>query len=506
MESVGENTATEIKQLGGENAADFGPENQAPEIRKLFTYIESQRARYITTLREAVGIRSVSGWPHARSESIRMIQWTATKLEALGFTVDIRKVGDETLPDGNIVPFPPIILATLGDSPEKKTLMIYGHVDVSAATFEEGWESDPFVLIDYHGALFGRGSADNKGPLLGWIHAIEAYQKNEMEMPVNIKFVIEGMQERGSQGLKTLLEASEAFVTDISSVVVSDGSWLGKEKPCLAYGLRGLLYFFVEVESGTKDLHSGVYGGCLRESMPDLLFLLNSLVDAAGNILIPGIQDEVCPISVDEEEVYDTIEFLPEEFRVDAGINTLSETEKVKLLMKRWRLPTLSIHGIQGCFSTPGALTVIPRKVIGKFSIRLVPNQKVEEVEKLVTDYVNSKWAERGSPNTMLIYTASDGFPSWTSNPLHENYLAARRATAMVYGQFPDLIRDGGHMGNIWTLQDITKQNILLLPMGAADDKTHSENEKLDSRNYIEGTKLMAAYFYEYGNIPPAEQ
>jgi len=311
------------------------------------------------------------------------------------------------------------------------------------------------------------------------------------------------MEESGSEGLEELVESEKkTFFTGVDLVCISDNYWLGKSKPCLTYGLRGLAYFGIEVECGSKDLHSGVFGGATHEAMGDLIWLLGQLLDEKGNILIPGILDDVCPVTDDEVEMYKSINFDCKAFQEDAGTRDIRfPDDKVQTLMNRWRYPCLSIHGIQGAFSDPGAKTVIPRKVIGKFSIRLVPNQTPTEVHRLVESYIKEKWGSRNSPNRMRIYLAEEGIPSWTSNPLHPTYRACRQAIAYVYGKRPDMIREGGAMSTVLYIQEVTGKNVLLLPMGASDDGAHSQNEKINVTNYIEGTKVMAAYLYELGKV-----
>lgn len=259
------------------------------------------------------------------------------------------------------------------------------------------------------------------------------------------------------------------------------------EKPCITYGLRGLCYFGVEVQCADKDLHSGVYGGAVHEGMADLVYILNTLVDKDGRILIDGIHDQVAPLSSDEQAIYDAISFDVPEYRKDIGCNKLNHKEdKTQLLMHRWRYPSLSIHGIEGAFYEPGQKTVIPRKVIGKFSIRIVPNQTIADVERVVLAHLNKKWAERGSPNSFKAYLAHGGQP-WKEDPTHPHYEAAKRATKHVYKVDPDLTCEGGSIPITLTFQEVTGKNCLLLPVGAADDGAHSQNEKLDVRNYIEG-------------------
>merc|ERR1712051_475797 len=229
---------------------------------------------------------------------------------------------------------------------------------------------------------------------------------------------------------------------------------------------------------------------------------MNQLVDEEGNILVEGLMDSVAPLTEEEKAKYVDIDFDVEEFRGDIGTpgRLMHGADKVKTLMARWRYPSLSLHGVQGAFDGTGAKTVIPRKVIGKFSIRIVPNQTPESVEKVVLKYLDKKWAERGSTNTMKA-SLFHGGRCWVSDPDHPNYLAGRRATKTVYGVEPDLTREGGSIPVTLSLQEATGKNVILLPMGRCDDGAHSQNEKINVQNYIKGTKLLGAYMHELGQL-----
>merc|ERR1719233_1385722 len=411
-----------------------------------------------------------------------MMHWMGDELKDLGAAIEYVDIGEQTMPDGTVLPLPPVLMGELGTDATKKTLLVYGHLDVQPAAKEDGWDTDPWVLTEVDGKLYGRGSTDDKGPVLGWIHALQCYQECGMELPVNFKFCFEGMEESGSEGLdKMLMERQNTkFMQEVDFCCISDNYWLGKNKPCITYGLRGVCYFFIEIECATKDLHSGVFGGTVNE----------------------GLMDPVAPLTPEESAKYTNIDFDPEEYRKDLGApgRLMHGNDKAKTLMARWRYPSLSLHGIQGAFADPGAKTVIPRKVVGKFSIRIVPNQTPEIVEKVVVDYCNKVWATRKSSNKM---TASmfHGGRCWLSDPDHPNYIAGAQATKMVYGVDPDLTREGGSIPVTLTLQEATGKNVILLPMGAADDGAHSQNEKIDIRNYIEGTKLLGAYAYELSRL-----
>lgn len=472
-------------------------------MQKLFAKIDENKAKYIDNLSKAVAIKSVSAWPHTRNEIGKMMKWMGDELKALGSDIEFVDLGNQTMPDGSELKLPPVLMGELGKDPAKKTLLVYGHLDVQPADIADGWDTEPFVLTEKDGKLYGRGSTDDKGPVLGWIHALQCYQECGIELPVNFKFCFEGMEESGSVGLDEMLMARKEtkFMKEVDYVCISDNYWLGTKKPCLTYGLRGICYFFIEIECCSKDLHSGVFGGTVHEGMVDLVGMMNQLVDKDGNILVEGIMDTVAPVTEEEKATYDSIDFDVEEYRLNIGAPKLIHNDdKMKTLMARWRFPSLSLHGIEGAFSDAGAKTVIPRKIIGKFSIRIVPDQTPEIVTKCVVDYCNKVWATRGSSNKMTASMFHGGRP-WMSNPEHENFKAGSNATKMVYGVEPDLTREGGSIPVTLTLQEATEKNVILLPMGAADDGAHSQNEKIDIRNYIEGTKLLGAYAYELAHL-----
>lgn len=232
--------------------------------------------------------------------------------------------------------------------------------------------------------------------------------------------------------------------------------------------------------------------------MTDLVWLLNQLVDQHGRIQVPNLYKEVLPLRENEHEIYEAISFDVAEYKKDLGATRLLHNEdKTQLLMHRWRYPSLSIHGIEGAFYEPGQKTVIPRKVIGKFSIRIVPNQEPAQIEKYVVDFLNAKWTERDTPNRLKAFMPHGGKP-WAEDPNHPHYVAAKRATQHVYKVVPDMTCEGGSIPVTLTLQQATGKNVVLLPVGASDDGAHSQNEKIDIRNYIEGVSANKNCFYFY--------
>lgn len=415
----------------------------APSLDSYFSQVDTLSEHFIDRLRKAVAIPSISAEDERRPDVVRMGQWLHDELKALGAHVELRELGPQ--PHKEYLQLPPVVVARYGNDAKKRTILVYGHYDVQPAAKEDGWNTEPFDLtVDDQGRMFGRGSTDDKGPVLGWLNAIEAHQKAGVEFPVNLLMCFEGMEEYGSEGLDDFIRAeADKFFKDADAVCISDNYWLGTEKPCLTYGLRGCNYYSVEISGPGQDLHSGVFGGTAQEPMTDLVRVLGSLVDTDGKIQIPGLMELVAPVTEEEKEIYRNIAFTMDNLHESLGSKTTIFEDKESTLMARWRFPSLSIHGVEGAFSQPGAKTVIPAKVTGKFSIRTVPNMESEDVTRLVVKYVNEQFKKLGSKNTCKAELMHDG-KWWVASPKHWNFSAAAKAVERVWGVAPDLTREGG--------------------------------------------------------------
>uniref|UniRef100_A0A8C9M632 Carnosine dipeptidase 1 n=1 Tax=Panthera tigris altaica TaxID=74533 RepID=A0A8C9M632_PANTA len=472
-------------------------------LERVFQFIDLHQNEFVQILKEWVAVESdsVQPVPHLRQELVRMMALAADKLRCLGASVDSVDTGFQQLPDGQTLPIPPIILAELGNDPKKPTVCFYGHLDVQPARQEDGWLTDPYTLTEVDGKLYGRGATDNKGPVLAWINAVSAFRALEEDLPVNIKFIIEGMEEAGSVALEELVrKEKDRFFSSVDYIVISDNLWINQGKPALTYGTRGNSYFRVEVKCRDQDFHSGTFGGILHEPMADLVALLGSLVDSSGHILIPGIYDQVAPLTEEERKMYKAIDLDLEEYRHSSHVKKFLFDTKEEILMHLWRYPSLSIHGIEGAFDEPGAKTVIPGRVIGKFSIRLVPHMNTSVVEKQVKQHLEHIFSKRNSSNQMTV-SMTLGLQPWMANIKDNQYLAAKRAIKTVFGTEPDMTRDGSTIPIARIFQDIIQKSVMMLPLGAVDDGEHSQNEKINRWNYIEGSKLFAAFFLEMAKL-----
>lgn len=480
--------------------------------QELFDHFEANSDTYVKRLTEFVAIPSVSAEPARRPEITRAIQWFEKWCTDLGGHTELKDLGEQTLADGTQLALPPVLLAEFGSDPAKKTLVVYGHLDVQPASMADGWDTDPWVLTELAGKLIGRGSTDDKGPTTCWLWVVEAYQKLGRDLPVNLRCVFEGMEESGSVGLPELvykMARPGGFLDPqiCDYVVISDNYYTGK-KPCLTHGLRGACYFHLSVQCSTKDLHSGVIGGSVHEAMTDLIKIMSTLIDSKGKILVEGIMDDVAPVTEKELKSYESVDFDLKDYIKEVGIEGISDKllhdTKAETLMSRWRYPTCSLHGIEGAFDGPGSKTVIPRKVTGKFSFRIVPNMHPEKVEAVVKAHIDKEWAKLGSPNKMSLRLDKASFP-WFRDPDSDNFAAARRATVRVHGMEPNMTREGGSIPITLVFEEATESDCVLLPIGASDDMAHSQNEKIDRSNYINGMKTLALYLDEIGGIvdPP---
>ncbi|KAF7358799.1 CNDP dipeptidase [Mycena sanguinolenta] len=457
--------------------------------KELLDWIDASAPAFIARLGEAVAIPSISSDPAHRPHVLEMSNWLNEQLQAVGVTTKQVDMGTHDM-DGQTLQLPPVVLGRIGEDPKKKTVLIYGHFDVQPASQSDGWATDPFVLTEENdGRLVGRGSTDDKGPVLGWVNVLQWHHETQTPLPVNLVFCFEGMEEVDSDGLdKLVAEEKDGWFKGVDCMCISDNYWLNTRTPALTYGLRGLVCFQITVSGPGRDLHSGIFGRMVHEPMTDLIALMSRLVAPDGTILIPGVDDMVSPADAEERAIYDRLDYSIADVNSSAGATcsiTLSD-DKVEVLMGRMRMPALSLHGIEGAFAESGVKTVIPAKVAGKFSIRcvhvpslykttrianghllffcwpplsrdplavltlltrliihsartalrtrnsLVPPQTPKNVEPLVRCYLENEFAKLGTKSKMEIELMGTGEP-WVADYKHWNYTAAIKATEVRF-------------------------------------------------------------------------
>lgn len=389
---------------------------------------------------------------------------------------------------------PPILLASLGNDPLKKTVLIYGHLDVFSAFANEGWKTDPFKLTEAHGHLYGRGVSSPKGPLVAWLLTIWAYLAVLKSLPVNLKFCLESTATSKDPTIFRRLLGQQKFVNfvqDVTHICATNSAWLTERRPCLTYAFRGICYFGIEIDCASRDLHSGTYGGLIHEAMNDLIWILAQLSQDFEQKAIPNLLRDT-----PTKAVVDNLDSVT--FDVDAYNQCLLSAKPAcrttrGCLEAKWFQTVLSIHGIEGAYHGVGYEPVIPGKVTGKFSIRISPGQNPEQIKKSVITYLNALWRRRGSPNVFraLCYYS---VPPWITNPRSEVYRAAANAMHNVHGLSVNFIHDSGCAPALIALQEASQAPIVVMPISCSSNRSRQSNEKIARRSIISGSKVFASF------------
>ncbi|CCH44314.1 putative WD repeat-containing protein [Wickerhamomyces ciferrii] len=361
-------------------------------------------------------------------------------------------------------------------------ILWYGHYDVIEADDTSAWNYDPFKITATDGYLYGRGVSDNKGPILAAIYAVaELLQTGDLN--ADIVFLIEGEEECGSFGFQDAVQRNHEIIGDIDWVLLSNSYWLDENIPCLNYGLRGVISASVEINSDKPDRHSGVDGGVSREPTIDLVNLLSTLTTKNGTVQIPNfyepIQQQLTP---EEQRLY-------KEITTKADINISRET-----LLAKWKYPSLSIHKIE--VSGPNNNTVIPRSSKASVSIRIVPEQNVEEIKTSFINYLESSFKDFDSDNQLKIKIVHESEP-WLGDPTNSAFKILSKAVSEEWGIEPLYIREGGSIPSVRFLEKICKAPAAQIPCGQSTDNAHLNNEKLRVTNLYALRRILKKAFKE---------
>ena len=460
----------------------------------------------VQTLKDYIAIPSISGNLENREDCFQAAKFTSRLLEQCGAVTKMIK------PEGKN----PTVLARFEADPEGPTVTFYGHYDVQPAN-EGTWKYNPFEVTTVDGFYYGRGTTDNKGPILAFVFAVkELIDKygGIRRLPMNIAVLIEGEEENGSGGFKETLSNNAHWFKNTELIVISNTLWIGKDKPCITYGMRGMITLSVEVYGPEKDLHSGNEGGALKEPMTDLVKILGSLVDGTTNeVLIPGFYE-----GVDFEEVKSKITMFESlkdnidmsKYAQSLGLDSVSTCSFAELLSKKWLIPTLSIVEIRTgsntqdpdahyCFG-PTRFSVIPHKVVGQLSIRFVAKQDPHKLVDSVKRHIQKAFDALKSSNKVRVSVHNIG-DAWEGGGNHNLYEAASNALKMCWGDTPLYTYEGGTMPVTSTLEKSLQAPALLIPLGQSTDNPHLANERIRSVNLIQGKNVMRTLVEEVARV-----
>jgi acetylornithine deacetylase/succinyl-diaminopimelate desuccinylase-like protein len=445
-------------------------------------YISSHQERFLTELIEWLRIPSVSADSRHKTDVRNAANFLLDKFSAAG--VDKAEICETA---GH-----PIVYAEKIVGPSQPTVLVYGHYDVQPPDPLDLWTSPPFEPVIKDNKIYARGSCDDKGQVYMHVKAFEIMKKLDL-LTCNIKFMVEGEEEVGSDNLATFVEGNrDKLKADV--ILISDSALISLETPSITTGLRGLSYMEVEVTGPNRDLHSGVYGGAVANPVNTLCTMIASLLDDKGRITIPGFYDKVATLTTAEREAINKAPFDLDAYKAELGIKEVKGEEGYTTLERTGIRPTLDVNGIWGGYTGEGAKTVLPSKATAKISMRLVPNQDSKEITKLFTDHIHAI----APPHVKIKVNAHHGGEPAVTTTDSKPYLAASKAFEEVFGKLPIPTRDGGSIPIVALFKKELGLDTVLMGFGFDSDAIHSPNEHFGVKNFVLGIETIVSFYKHF--------
>ncbi|MDN3203986.1 dipeptidase [Algoriphagus sediminis] len=451
-------------------------------------YIRNNKDKFLNELLDLLRIPSVSADPKFKDDVFAAAEFVRESLDKAGAdTVEVCQTAGY-----------PIVYGEKTIDPSLPTVLVYGHYDVQPADPYELWDSPPFepVIKDApnheEGAIFARGSADDKGQFYMHVKAFEAMMA-EGNLPCNVKFMIEGEEEVGSDNLEEfVINNKEKLSADV--ILISDTHMISMENPSITVGLRGMAYMEVEVIGANRDLHSGTYGGAVANPINILCQMISSMLDENNHVTIPGFYDKVQELTDEQRKRLNEAPFDLEEYKSKLNIDAVHGEKGYSTIERVGIRPTLDVNGIWGGYMGEGAKTVLPSKANAKISMRLVPDQDWHEISELFENYFKSI-----APDSVKVSvkTHHGGSPAVVSDS-SMGYKAAEAAMEETFGKRPIPTREGGSIPIVALFQKELGTDPILFGFGLDTDALHSPNEHYGVKNYFIGIETIAVFFEKF--------
>jgi acetylornithine deacetylase/succinyl-diaminopimelate desuccinylase-like protein len=450
-------------------------------MNNVIDFINTHRDRYVDELKEYLAIPSISALPQHKDDVRKCAEWTANHMTSIGLE-HVRLID---------TPGYPVVYGDWLHAEGAPTILFYGHYDVQPVDPLELWESPPFEATIRDGEIYARGSADDKGQVFMHFKAIEAHLKQNGRLPINIKIILEGEEEVGSANLDNFIkDHKDELGADV--VVISDSPMFDRGIPSICYGLRGLVYFQIDLRGTKSDLHSGSFGGAVANPAMAIAQILAQMKDKGGRVKIPGFYDDVRPLRDEERAEWKRLPFNETRYRKELGAPKLFGESGYTTLERVWARPTFEVNGLLAGFTGEGAKTVIPAVSMAKCSMRLVPDQNPDRIAELFEAYV-----KKVAPKTVeLKVTRMHGGKPWMTEFDNKYVQAAGRAIEKGFGKAPVFNREGGSIPVVATFQEILGLPSVLFGVGLPDENAHAPNEKLDLGNFHGGI-ISSAFLYD---------
>lgn len=453
-----------------------------PEVK---AYIDENKSRFLEELIGLLRIPSISADPKYKADVDRTAEEVAAHLHKAG----VDKV--------QIYPTPghPVVYGEHILDPSMPTVLVYGHYDVQPPDPLDLWTTSPFEPEIRDGNIYARGAADDKGQFFMHIKAFEA-MKASGGLTCNIKMIIEGEEEIGSNNLEIFLKGHrDMLACDV--ILISDTALIANDVPSLTTGLRGMSYVEVEVTGPNRDLHSGVYGGGVANPVNVLARMISSMHDEQHRITIPGFYEKVKPVSPEERKEMNEAPFDLDEYCRDLGIGEVAGEAGYTTLERTSIRPTLDVNGIWGGYIGAGAKTVLPSKAFAKISMRLVPDQDPDEITRMFSDHFI---AIAPAGVKVKVTPHHGGHPAVTPTDSLE-YKAAELAMTDSFGIKPIPQRGGGSIPIVTLFERILGAKTVMMGFGLDSDNIHSPNEKYGLFNFYKGIETIPLYYHHYAQL-----
>ncbi len=446
------------------------------------SFINDHLDSFVLELAQFLSIPSVSTLSEHEKDVLSAAEWVLDQVKRCGFT-------------GRLYPTErhPIVLARSPEVPGAPVLLIYGHYDVQPPDPLDEWQTPPFSPDVRDGYIYARGATDDKGQFFTYIKAIEAILRAGQRLPLNLIILAEGEEEIGSPSLEKFLMHRRDELR-ANAVAISDGSQFAHGIPAITYGLRGLSYLQVDIGGPRFDLHSGSFGGIIYNPAQVLVDILQKLKKPDGTVALPGFYDDALVPENWEREEMASLNVDIQSLKDYLGVSELTGEPGYSLLERRTARPTLDINGLWGGFSGEGAKTIIPAKAGAKVSMRLVPNQVPEKIDRLFHQFVTANCPHGVSAKITTLHGAEPVLVPRNTPAM----LAAEKAIDIGFGKKPVFIREGGSIPVVNMIKKhLSQQNILLLGWGSPDDGAHSPNERFYIKDFYRGIRAAVALFHE---------
>lgn len=450
-------------------------------MQEVISHLEQHQDAALEQLKELLRIPTVSA-DSAFSQHMRAgADFVHNALAEAGLSVETIET-----------PGHPVIYAEWTKAEDAPTALIYGHYDVQPADPLNLWTTPPFEPDVRDGCIWARGATDDKGQCWTHVLSVAAWLKTMGRLPVNVKFVIEGEEEVGSENLDVFLEQhKEKLACDVA--VVSDSSQYAPGIPAITYGLRGILACEVTVTGPNRDLHSGSFGGAVINPVNALCRLMAMLHDDQGRIQIPGFYDSVVDLTDEERAQFAALPFDESEWLADLGTDAPWGEVGYSTNERRWARPTCDINGIYGGYSGEGPKTIVPSKATAKITCRLVPDQDSAKLTEALKQFL----ADNIPPGLKFEFTSQHGAPASVAD-LNSPYMAAAKsAIEKAFGKDPVMIREGGSIPVVGSFKQILGVDTLLLGWGQNSDNLHSPDEHFRIEDFHRGTAASAWLWQE---------